>query len=145
MKLVLQRVLQASVSIDDQLISEIGKGLLILLGIGQEDDGSQMEWLAKKVVEMRIFEDKEGKMNESLLDIAGEILLVSQFTLFADCRKGRRPGFSDAANPEKADLMYEKFAEILSSYGIPVKTGKFGAHMQVSLLNDGPVTIILER
>ena len=145
MKLVLQRVTKASVKVEAELIAEIGTGLLILLGIGESDDGAQMEWLAKKTVELRIFEDADGKMNRSLLDIGGEILLVSQFTLFADCRKGRRPGFSEAALPEKADRMYREFAGMLRSLGVEVKTGIFGAHMEVSLLNDGPVTIILER
>jgi D-aminoacyl-tRNA deacylase len=145
MKLVIQRVKKASVEVAGELVSKIDTGLLILLGIAQSDDGSQMDWLARKVVELRIFEDDDGKMNRSLLDTGGEVLLVSQFTLFADCKKGRRPGFSEAALPDKAERMYKKFVSLLTTTGIKVKTGIFGAHMEISLLNDGPVTIILER
>lgn len=145
MKLVIQRVSSAKVEVDGKTISEIGKGILILLGIAREDDGTQMKWLANKAVEMRIFEDDGGLMNRSLLEIRGDILLVSQFTLYADCRKGRRPGFTDAALPDKAEKMYEEFAEILRTRNVTVKTGIFGAHMHVSLVNNGPVTIILER
>ena len=145
MKLVIQRVSSAKVEVDNKTVSSIGPGLLILQGIAQDDDGSQIDWLARKVVEMRIFNDHQDKMNRSLKDINGEILLVSQFTLYADCRKGRRPGFTEAALPEKAEKMYEDLAEVLSGYGIKVKMGIFGAHMQISLVNDGPVTIILER
>ena len=145
MKLVIQRVSSAKVEVDGKTISEIGKGMLILLGIAREDDGTQMKWLANKAVEMRIFEDDAGLMNRSLLEIEGDILLVSQFTLYADCHKGKRPGFTDAALPDKAEKMYEEFAEILRTRNVTLKTGIFGAHMHVSLVNDGPVTIILER
>ncbi|KQC08898.1 MAG: D-tyrosyl-tRNA(Tyr) deacylase [Candidatus Cloacimonas sp. SDB] len=145
MKLVIQRVKNAKVEVDGKLVSEIGSGLVILLGIGADDDRSQMDWLVNKVMGLRIFEDDAGKMNRCLLDISGEILLVSQFTLYADCRKGRRPGFSEAALPDKAEKLYEEFADSLKSKGVAVKKGIFGAYMQVSLMNDGPVTIILER
>jgi len=145
MKLVIQRVSSAQVDIEGKEVARIGKGLLILLGISADDDGSQMEWLAKKTCELRIFEDEQGKMNRSLLDIEGEILLVSQFTLYADCRKGRRPSFIGAALPEKAEQFYDKFTDLLKQNSVEVKKGVFGAHMQVSLINDGPVTIILER
>ena len=145
MKLVIQRVKSAKVEVDDKIVSKIGKGLLILLGVSETDSGSEIEWLAKKVVELRIFEDEDKKMNLSLKDIEGEILLVSQFTLYADCRKGRRPDFNKAAKPEIAERLYEEFAFELEKNGIKPKVGIFGAFMQVSLINDGPVTIILER
>ena len=145
MKLVIQRVSSAKVEVDDKIVSKISKGLLILLGVSQTDSGSEIEWLAKKVTELRVFEDKDKKMNLSLKDIDGEILLVSQFTLYADCRKGRRPDFNKAAKPEKAEKLYEKFALELEKNGNKPKLGIFGAFMQVSLVNDGPVTIILER
>jgi len=145
MKLVIQRVKSAKVEVDNKIVSEIGKGLLILLGVSETDSGSEIEWLAKKVVELRIFEDENKKMNLSLKDIAGEILLVSQFTLYADCRKGRRPDFNKAAKPEKAEKFYQEFALELEKNWIKPKMGIFGAFMQVSLINDGPVTIILEK
>ena len=145
MKLVIQRVKSAKVEVNNNLVSEIGKGLLILLGVSETDSGSEIEWLAKKVIELRIFEDEIQKMNLSVKDIGGEILLVSQFTLYADCRKGRRPDFNKAAKPEKAERLYKEFANELAQKGIRPKMGIFGAFMQVSLVNDGPVTIILER
>jgi len=145
MKLVIQRVQQAKVKIDGKEISKIGKGLLILIGISKEDDGSQIEWLSKKVIDLRIFEDQQEKMNLSLKDIDGEILLVSQFTLYGNCTKGRRPDFLNAAQPENAEKMYLNFAKALGQNGVSPKLGKFGEHMSVSLLNDGPVTMILER
>ncbi|MDA3814146.1 MAG: D-aminoacyl-tRNA deacylase [Candidatus Cloacimonetes bacterium] len=145
MKLVIQRVKHAKVEVDGKKISKIGKGLLILVGISKEDNGTQIEWLAKKAVELRIFEDEQDKMNLSLKDIDGEILLVSQFTLYGSCKKGRRPDFLDAAQPDKAEKMYLKFAEALKMNGIIPKLGKFGKHMDITLLNDGPVTMILER
>ncbi len=145
MKLVIQRVSSASVVVDAKITGKIDKGLMILLGVSATDDGSQIGWLAKKTVELRIFEDDEGKMNRSLLDVNGSVLLVSQFTLYADCRKGRRPSFVDAARPQEADRLYEEFASQLRSLGVKVETGIFGAHMDVSLVNDGPVTIILEK
>ena len=145
MKLVIQRVSHASVEVDEKVISQIGKGFLILIGVEKNDDGSQIPWLANKTAQLRIFEDDEGKMNRNLLDVDGEVLLVSQFTLYADCNKGRRPGFDKAAPPDLADRLYLKFGRALEELGIKVQTGQFGAHMQVSLNNDGPVTIILER
>ena len=145
MKLVIQRVKHATVEVAGKEISSIGIGLLIFIGISKEDDGSQIEWLAKKTIELRIFEDHQKKMNLSLKDINGEILLVSQFTLYGSCKKGRRPDFLDAAQPEKADKMYLKFAEALKKNGVIPKLGEFGEHMDITLLNDGPVTMILER
>ena len=145
MKLVLQRVSSASVEVDGKVVGEIGKGLLVLLGVTHGDDESVIPWLVNKTVEMRIFEDDEGKMNRSLTDIGGEMLVVSQFTLYARCKKGRRPDFIDAAKPEKAERLYEEFVRQVRAMGITVQTGVFGAHMQVGLVNDGPVTIILER
>ena len=145
MKLVIQRVKHASVEVEGKIISNIGNGLLIFVGISAEDDGTQIEWLAKKAVELRIFEDKENKMNLSLKDVGGEMLLVSQFTLYGSCKKGRRPDFLEAARPDKAENMYLEFAEALKQNGIIPKLGKFGEHMNISLLNDGPVTMILEK
>lgn len=145
MKLVIQRVTFASVEVDGKEVSSIRKGLLIFIGISKDDDGSQIEWLAKKAVDLRIFEDDKDKMNLSLKDINGEILLVSQFTLYGSCKKGRRPDFLNAAQPEKAENMYLDFAEAITQNGIIPKLGKFGEHMDISLLNDGPVTMILER
>jgi D-tyrosyl-tRNA(Tyr) deacylase len=145
MKLVIQRVKHASVEVEGKIISNIRNGLLIFIGISAEDDGTQIEWLAKKAVELRIFEDKENKMNLSLKDVGGEMLLVSQFTLYGSCKKGRRPDFLEAARPDKAENMYLDFAEALKQNGIIPKLGKFGEHMNISLLNDGPVTMILEK
>jgi len=145
MKLVIQRVNSACVKIEGEIVSEIKKGLLVFLGISDKDDGNEIEWLAKKLIEMRIFEDQKGKMNLSLPNINGEILLVSQFTLYADCRKGRRPDFNNAAIPDVAEKLYISFAEELEKKGFKPKLGRFGAHMNIELENDGPVTIILER
>ncbi len=144
MKLVIQRVKKASVKIKNEIVAKIDSGLLVLLGISVTDDESNIEWLTNKLVNLRIFEDKNGKMNLSVKDIGGKILLVSQFTLYANAKRGNRPDFLNAAKPEKAIPIYEKFIENLSKK-IEVKTGKFGAYMQVELLNDGPVTIILEK
>ncbi|MFC1898580.1 D-aminoacyl-tRNA deacylase [Candidatus Cloacimonadota bacterium] len=145
MKLVIQRVSSASVSVNGELISEIKKGYLILFGVSMEDDGSQIEWLAKKVSELRIFPDDNGKMNLSVKDVVGEVLLVSQFTLYASCKKGRRPDFNGAAKPDLAEKLYLQFAAELKKLGVPAKLGVFGAFMDVKLTNDGPVTIILEK
>jgi len=145
MKLVIQRVKYARVEVENEIISKIGKGLLVFLGISETDNGSEINWLTKKVLEMRIFEDTSNKMNLSVLDVKGAILLVSQFTLYADCRKGRRPDFNNAAKPEMAKELYEKFAFDLEDKGLKPKLGKFAAHMKIDLENDGPVTIILER
>jgi D-tyrosyl-tRNA(Tyr) deacylase len=144
MRLVLQRVKQAEVVVDGKNVSAIDKGLLILTGIGKEDNEENAKYLAKKVVSLRIFDDKAGKMNLSLKEIEGEILVVSQFTLYGDCRKGRRPSFDKAAEPKKALALFNCFVNELKASGLVVKTGVFGARMAVSLVNDGPVTFILE-
>jgi len=145
MRLVIQRVDSAKVEVEGKLVSKIRKGLLILIGVSASDDGSEIRWLVQKTVGLRIFQDAENKMNLSLKDVNGEILLVSQFTLYANCRKGKRPSFIDAALPEKAERFYNLFAEELEKNGIKTRKGIFGAFMKVSLKNDGPVTIILER
>lgn len=144
MRVLLQRVTHASVTVEGQIIGEIGHGLLILLGIGHGDSELQIKTLSEKIVHLRIFEDDEGKMNRSLLDIGGEVLVVSQFTLYADARRGRRPGYTDAAPPKLAEPLVERFKEAISSYGVTVAGGVFGAYMQVELINDGPVTIWLD-
>lgn len=145
MRLVLQRVLHGKVSVSERPVAEIGRGLVILLGVGPEDGEEQVSYLADKVANLRIFEDSEGKMNLSLLDVGGEAIVVSQFTLYADTRKGRRPSFTDAALPEAASPLVESFASRLSAQGIATQTGEFGAHMLVEIANDGPVTIWMER
>ena len=145
MRLVIQRVLSAQVEVEGELIARIGKGILVLVGIGKNDDGSSIEWLANKTVDLRIFEDENQKMNLGLHDIGGEILLVSQFTLYADCQRGRRPGFDQAALPGIAEKQFNEFVQAVNSLGITAQTGRFGADMKVSLVNDGPVTIILEK
>ena len=144
MKAVIQRVSDARVSVDGRVVSRIGRGFLILLGIHGDDSDQDLQYLVGKVSGLRVFEDDEGKMNLALADVGGEVLLVSQFTLYADCRRGRRPGFSDAARPEIAEPIYLKAKELLEGKGIKVETGIFGAHMIVSLDNDGPVTILLD-
>jgi len=145
MRVLLQRVSHASVSIEGNVISSIGKGLLILLGIGHGDGEDQAGFLAEKVANLRIFQDGQGKTNLSVMDIKGEAIVVSQFTLYADARKGRRPSFTDAAAPEIAAPLVERFVELLRGHGIPTQTGKFGEHMSVDIQNDGPVTIWLEN
>ncbi len=145
MRLVIQRVKSAQVEVDGKIISSIRTGLLVLAGIGKNDDGSEIDWLANKTTDLRIFEDENGKMNLNLHDISGEILLVSQFTLYADCQKGRRPGFDQAAQPEKAKRLFDQFVLSVNALGFKAQTGIFGADMKVSLINDGPVTIILEK
>lgn len=145
MRVVLQRVSQASVSIDDKVKSSISKGLLLLVGIEPEDKAGDIEWLCKKIVQLRIFNDADEKMNLSLQDIDGEMLVISQFTLFAKCKKGNRPSFIDAARPEIAIPLYQSFLkEMEYQLGKPVGSGEFGADMKVQLINDGPVTIILD-
>jgi D-tyrosyl-tRNA(Tyr) deacylase len=144
MRALLQRVTHASVTVDEQVVGQIGLGLLVLLGVGQDDSEVQVKTLADKIVHMRIFGDDEGKMNRSLLDIGGEVLVVSQFTLYADIRRGRRPGFTNAAPPSLAEPLVERFKEAIAAYGLRVTDGIFGAHMQVELLNDGPVTIWMD-
>jgi D-tyrosyl-tRNA(Tyr) deacylase len=144
MRALLQRVTSASVTIDEQIVGQIGLGLLVLLGVGKDDSEVQVKTLADKIVHMRIFGDDEGKMNRSLLDIGGEVLVVSQFTLYADIRRGRRPSFTNAAPPSLAEPLVERFKDAVTAYGLRVADGIFGAHMQVELLNDGPVTIWLD-
>ena len=144
MRALLQRVSRASVTVDGKVVGQIGQGLLILLGVGQDDSEVQVKTLADKIVYLRIFGDDEGKMNRSLLDIGGEVLVVSQFTLYADMRRGRRPGFTDAAPPAIAEPLVERFKEAIAAYGLKVVGGIFGAYMQVELLNDGPVTLWLD-
>ncbi|MFH1186177.1 MAG: D-aminoacyl-tRNA deacylase [Chloroflexota bacterium] len=145
MRALLQRVSGASVSVEGRRISHIGRGLLILLGIGHSDSEAQARFLAEKIANLRVFEDSDGKTNLSLLDVHGQALIVSQFTLYADSSKGRRPSFTDAASPAVAEPLFEKFAEVLRAQGVPTQTGAFGQHMQVEIHNDGPVTIWLER
>jgi D-tyrosyl-tRNA(Tyr) deacylase len=144
MRLVLQRVKSGRVLVAGHVIAEIGTGVVILLGIGPRDGEPQARLLAEKLVNLRIFEDAQGKMNLSLADVRGEALVVSQFTLYADTRKGRRPSFIDAAPPEVARPLVERFAGLLSELGVPTQQGEFGAHMLVEIRNDGPVTIWLE-
>jgi len=144
MRALLQRVSHASVSVDGKVVSQIGQGLLVLLGVGQGDSEAQVKVLVDKIVYLRIFGDDEGKMNRSLLDIGGEALVVSQFTLYADMRRGRRPSFTEAAPPALAEPLVERFKDAIAAYGLTVEGGIFGAYMQVELLNDGPVTIWLD-
>ena len=144
MRALLQRVSTASVTVDGQVVGQIGQGLLILLGVGHDDSEAQVKTLVEKIVHLRIFGDDEGKMNRSLLDINRQALVVSQFTLYADTRKGRRPSFVEAAPPAIAEDLVERFKAAITAYGIQVESGIFGAHMDVALVNDGPVTIMLD-
>ena len=144
MKAVIQRVKSAAVSVDNKEISRIGAGLLVFLGVSVSDEASDADFLSDKIVNLRIFEDDNGKMNRSVIDTSGAILVVSQFTLYGDCRKGRRPSFIQAAPPERANDLYEYFSEKIREKGVPVQTGQFRAMMDVSLINDGPVTLIVE-
>ena len=144
MRAVIQRVKSASVTVEGEVVSEIQKGLLVFLGVAQEDTPADVEYMASKIANLRIFEDDKGRMNLSILDIGGEALVVSQFTLYGDCRKGRRPSFIHAARPEKADPLYEAFMDEISQLGVSVKAGIFQAIMDVELINDGPVTIMLD-
>lgn len=145
MRLILQRVSGARVRVDDRVTGEIGEGLLLLVGFTHVDTAEQITWMADKVVGLRIFRDDDGKMNRSLDEVGGSVLVVSQFTLYGDAQKGRRPSFVDAARPEVAIPLYDRFVLELRARGVPVQTGEFGALMQVELVNDGPVTLFLER
>ena len=145
MRLLLQRVSRADVRVDGDVVGRVGRGFCLLVGFTHGDDAEQVEWMADKVVGLRLFGDDDGKMNLSLDDAGGALLVVSQFTLYGDARKGRRPSFIDAARPEVADGLYELFVERLRARGLQVETGRFGAMMEVDLVNDGPVTIWLER
>jgi D-tyrosyl-tRNA(Tyr) deacylase len=144
MRAVVQRVKESSVTVNAQVISRIGPGLLVLLGVSEADGAKDVVFLSEKIPHLRIFADETGKMNRSLMETQGEMLVVSQFTLLGDCRKGRRPSYAQAAGPEKAEHLYEAFVEQVRKKGIAVKTGQFRAMMDVSLINDGPVTLILD-
>lgn len=145
MKIIVQRVSRAQVTVDNQVIGHINKGLCLLVGVHQLSNEADAKYLAHKIVHSRIFEDVQGKMNQSLLDVHGDILSISQFTLYANVNKGHRPSFTKAANGEKAQYLYDYFNQQLKQYGITVATGQFGAHMQIELVNDGPVTITYDR
>ena len=144
MRAVVQRVKNASVRIDGEICGQINQGLLVFLGVSKEDTESDITYISDKITGLRIFEDENEKMNNSIMDINGEILVISQFTLYGDCRKGRRPSFDSAMRPSEAEEMYEKFVEYIKKSGLKTETGRFGADMKVELLNDGPVTIILD-
>ena len=144
MRMVCQRVLEARVKVNEQTAGKIDKGLLVYLGVGKGDTASDAQFIAEKLVNLRIFADEAGKMNRSVLDVGGKILLISNFTLHGDCRKGRRPGFDAAADPSLAEELYEKVAELISAQGVGVEKGVFGGYMQVTSLNDGPVTFLLD-
>jgi len=144
MRFVVQRVRRASVDVGSERIAEIGRGFLLLVGIAPDDVGTDLSRAARKIVDLRVFEDDEGKMNRSLRDVGGEVLAVSQFTLYGDTRKGRRPSFVNAADPAIAEPLFDAFVEALREQGVGVATGRFGARMAVDLLNDGPVTLVIE-
>lgn len=144
MRVVVQRVINSSVEVDGKIVGKSDRGLMLLVGFTEGDSSKEIDWMVDKVINLRIFEDENEKMNLSLKDVGGELLVVSQFTLYGDCRKGRRPSFSSAARPEVATKLYEEFIEKARKEGIVTKTGQFGAHMMVDLTNDGPVTILLE-
>jgi D-tyrosyl-tRNA(Tyr) deacylase len=144
MRAVVQRVSESSVAVGPEVVGRIGRGLLVLLGVAKTDTERESDYLAEKIVNLRIFEDEGGRLNRSLIEVGGEVLIVSQFTLLADCRKGRRPSFTAAAEPDQANRLYEHFVKRTAAAGVPVKTGRFQAFMQVALVNDGPVTLIIE-
>ncbi len=144
MRTILQKVSYANVKVDEKTVGKIKKGLLIFLGISHDDDEKEIKWLVNKIKDLRIFEDENGKMNLSLTDVGGDVLVISQFTLYGNCIKGRRPAFIEAAKPEIAKQLYLKFIETFRSFGIKTETGEFAAHMKVELLNDGPVTIFID-
>jgi D-tyrosyl-tRNA(Tyr) deacylase len=145
MRAVVQRVTRASVSVDGQVIGAIGPGLVVLLGVAHGDGEAEARWLAEKIANLRIFRDEAGKFNRSALDVGGEVLVISQFTLLADARRGRRPSFTEAALPEVAEPLVDRFAELIRQQGLRVDTGQFGAYMLVEIHNDGPVTLVLDR
>jgi D-tyrosyl-tRNA(Tyr) deacylase len=144
MRVVLQRTKNSSVSINDEIVGQISRGLTLLVGITHDDTLEDVEYVAEKIINLRIFEDENGKMNHSLKEVSGQVLSISQFTLYGDCKKGRRPNFMAAAKPEVAEGLYHQFNDVLRSKGIEVQTGVFGAMMEVSIANDGPVTLIVE-
>lgn len=144
MRAVVQRVSRAKVTVNGETTGEIGRGIVVLLGVGQDDTEKDIRYLSDKIINLRIFEDENGKMNVSLLDVKGEMLIVSQFTLYGDCRKGKRPSFDKAARPEIAEALYEGFVQACREYGIKVETGKFQAMMTVEIHNEGPVTLLLD-
>ncbi len=144
MRAVVQRVKNSKVTVNGEITGQIGRGLMVLLGVGRGDSDTDIDYLAEKIINLRIFEDERGKMNLSLLDVEGELLVVSQFTLFGDCRKGRRPSYDHAARPEAAKELYEAFVEKCKGYGVAVETGIFQAEMLVDISNDGPVTLLLD-
>lgn len=145
MRVVVQRVSNGRISVDGHTVAEIGAGLVILLGVGPDDGEAEISYLVNKIANLRIFEDERGKVNRSVLEVGGEAIVVSQFTLYADTRKGRRPSFTGAAPPEIASPLVDRFAELMNIQGVPTQTGEFGAHMLVEIANDGPVTIMMER
>lgn len=145
MRALIQRVKRSSVTVDNKQIASIGQGLNVLLGVGKDDSENYAKYISEKIANLRIFEDNEGKLNLSVKDIGGEILLISQFTLYADTKKGRRPSFTEAALPDKALVLFNVTADLLRQQGLGVQTGVFGAHMVVEIENDGPVTVILEK
>ncbi len=145
MKILIQRVSQASVEVSAAVVGRIGVGVLVFIGITHSDTADQVTWLANKLIHLRIFEDDQGKINQSLIDRQGSALIISQFTLYADCESGRRPSFTQAAPPVMAKQLYDQFIEQVRKGGVPVETGVFGADMRVSLINEGPVTLLLER
>lgn len=144
MRAVVQRVQRGAVDVDGTRVGEIGRGFVVLLGVGRDDNEEDVRYLAEKIVALRVFEDADGKMNLALAEVGGSLLVVSQFTLYGDCRKGRRPGFAAAAPPEQAERLYESFCRYCRELGIPVARGRFGAHMVVEIVNDGPVTLLLD-
>lgn len=144
MRAVLQRVSEASVKVDNNIIGQIQKGFVVLLGIGKEDNEEDIKYICEKIINLRVFEDAQDKMNLSVLDVEGELLIISQFTIYGDCRKGRRPSFDTAAKVEEAKRLYEKFLEEIKNNGIKIEAGEFQADMKVSLVNDGPVTMLLD-
>jgi len=144
MRVVVQRVSEAAVEVDGEVVGQIGQGLLVLTGFCGGDDQAALEWMSQKLLGLRLFEDDQEKMNLSVQDVAGELLLVPQFTLYGDCRKGRRPSFTGAMQPDQASMLFDRFCELFSAADLPLQRGVFGAHMKVSLVNDGPVTVIID-